>query len=289
MNIYVGVYGRSDKTNIRVVTENSKLIGYSEVEEANIHLSIKHAWDAILRGIRHALRKSGINLHDTDHDFKIGLGLKYTELEESCIAFEKSAPKIFSKIILKSDGLVLCTASHKNNGSILILDEGMVGNAIHNNAHIKIGGWGFPHADCGSFPWIGMEAIRLTLQWKDGHIKASPLLEAIYAHFDNNVYDLVHWAMETRALPDEYLIICNIVLEYLKKDDVNSIKMIQKTAREANKIYKQLQLQSELPVMSVCLYGYLAPYVEPFLSEDIKNNISHPEQNGVNGAIRLVQ
>lgn len=289
-DIYIGVYGTSSKTNIKIESADSRVIGYAEVEEANLFLSVKHTWDAIIRGIKQALSNTEINLNDTKYHFHLGLGLKYTELAETCAAFEKAKPAFIHHLKLVSDGYVLCLGAHKIIGGIIIVDQGVVGNVVTQEGElIKIGGWGFPHSDQGSFPWIGMEAVRLTLQWIDGHIEVSPLLKAIYNHFDNNTYKLVQWAMQSRAYPDEYIIICEIVLNHIRTNDVYAIQLLQKTAEEATKIYQKLIELSHIPHLPICLFGYLAPYAEKYLEKNMIRNITYPNTNAVHGAIRMIK
>ena len=208
---------------------------------------------------------------------------------EVCIDFEKAAPETIKSIKLKSDGSVLCLGTHKNNGSVIIVDEGIVGNAIAGEDSYKIGGWGFPHSDVGSFPWIGLEAIRLTLQWIDGYIESSSMIEAIYKYFDGEPYKIVQWAMKIRQTPDEYRVICDIVLHYLRLEDPYAKLIIKKTASEVDRTYQQLQQNTKLDALPCYLYGYIAPFVTPFLSENTKKNITHPNGNGIAGALRLIR
>jgi glucosamine kinase len=288
-NIYIGAYGTSDKTVIKIEHEDGSTIGYAEVEEANLYLSTKHSWDAVLRGINHALQHSDVKVDNPNYHFHIGLGLKYTELIEAGLTFQKAKPNFIQTLKLESDGYVLCLGAHKENGAVIVLDEGTVGNAVNHKQHLKLGGWGFPHADQGSYPWIGMEAVRLTLQWIDGHIEPSPLLKAIYSHFTDDTYKLVQWAMQSRANPDEYLIICEIVINHLQLNDPYAIRLLQKSAEEANKIYKKLVELTGCASLPFCLFGYLAPYAEKYMASDVLKNITYADTNGIHGALKLIR
>jgi N-acetylglucosamine kinase-like BadF-type ATPase len=115
------------------------------------------------------------------------------------------------------------------------------------------------------------------------------MIDAIYKYFDSDPYKIVHWAMENRQWPNEYFIICNIVLNHLSKNDPHSKILLKKTASEVDKIYLQLQQKTKLEYLPCYLYGYIAPYVEPFLSENIKKNITHPNGNGLSGAIKMIR
>lgn len=156
---YAGIYGTAHKTTAIIEDINGNIIGKGTSGVANIHFSVKHAWDSIMQATQKALG----NLNPNEIELYAGIGIKNTELVESCqklIALNT----LFKKIKLTSDAYILCKGSNKKNTAIIIADEGLVGNVILDNQLIKVGGWGFPHADTGSIPWIGLEAIHLTLQ-----------------------------------------------------------------------------------------------------------------------------
>jgi glucosamine kinase len=288
--IFIGVYGASDKTEIKIEFESGEIIGQIEVEEANIFLSIKHSWDAIIRGVNLILKSSGLDLQSVGYSFHMGLGLKYTELLENCIAFEKARPQEINQLILKSDGYALCLGSHKNKiGGAIIADQGMVGTLLIDEKFYKIGGWGFPHADKGSYPWLGMQAIRLTLGYVDGYIKESPLLLAILDFFNNSTSDIVKWSMNDGRRTDEYFIIANIVLNHFISKDPHAVALLKKVAEEVEQIYSQLEKKSSHPSFPFCFFGYLVSYVRPLLSERIQKNITDAQGNGVNGSLRLIK
>ncbi len=287
--VYVGIYSSAWETSACAESEDAKLIGNVLYQESiNINISIKHAWETVNKVVDMALEKGGLNPQDPNIEINVGLGIKNTELVEACMELKKQN-KRFKNFKIAADGHVLLRGSHSNDGAIIILDDGIVGNAISANNVIKIGGWGFPHADKGSIPWIGLEAIKLTIQWLDGFIEPSPLLNQIFQYFKNDVSNLVKWAMCSRTDPKEYNNICDIVLECTEKEDKNALLLIKQTAFEANKLFLKILEKLSMNYMPCALHGRLVPYAKNFLSEDIKKNLIIPAGDGVSGALNLAR
>lgn len=165
-NILIGIYGTGTKTIARIETQRGSLIGEGISGTANFYLSVKQAWDAIYDSINQALSSTEITLYSKKYNFHIGLGIKNTELPEAAHEFLKMENP-FDTLLLESDAYVACLGAHNGkDGAVIIIDEGVVGYVLQSNQCIKVGGWGFPHADTGSTAWLGLEAIRTTLQWQ---------------------------------------------------------------------------------------------------------------------------
>ncbi len=287
--IYVGIYSSALETKARAEDEDGKLLGTASCNESiNINISIKHAWEVINRMVDISLERSEINPHDPSLKINVGLGIKNTELAEACIELKRQNNR-FQKFTLATDGYVLLRSSHTNDGAIIILDDGIVGNAIKGNQLIKIGGWGFPHADKGSRLWIGLEAIIMTIQWLDGFLETSPLLTEIFHYFKNDISNLVEWAMYSRTDPRKYNSICEMVLSFIEKGDKNSIALIKHTASETEKLFQKLLEKSKVSSIPCTLHGRLLPYVEKYLSDGITKNIIASSGDGTTGAIALIR
>src|SRR3989338_1249314 len=131
--IFVGIYSSARETFAKVEDENGNLIGKAALQDTiNIHISIKHAWELIKNIVSLSFREAGIQINDTHLDIHVGLGIKNTELVEACIELKK-LNNLFKTFIIDADGSVLLRGSHKNDGATIILDYGVVGNAITSN------------------------------------------------------------------------------------------------------------------------------------------------------------
>ncbi len=283
-NYYIGIYGTAHETIACAVDEEGQYIGEGKSAVANIHFSIKHAWENILEATQQSLK----GVDTSNSKLYAGIGIKNTELIESCQKL-LSLNKTFCEVALSSDAHVLCLGINNLSTAVIIADEGLVGNVIVEDELIKIGGWGFPHADVGSIPWIGLEALQLTLQWIDSYIEETPLIKAIYGYFENDTSKLISWAMESRTNPQRYGIIANIVFEYVNSNDKNALKLIKKSANEIEKIYSQLCKKAHNENLPCAIIGPLANKVHSFLPEKMLKNMIQPSGTALDGAIKLIK
>lgn len=288
-NIYIGIYSSARETVARAEDENNELIGIAFFPEPiNIHISTKQSWEIVKSIALMSLQESGIDASDPNIEIHLGLGIKNTELVEACNKLI-SKNDFCHKITIISDSHALLLGAHGGKGAIIVLDDGVVGNMLKPDQLVKIGGWGFPHADSGSVPWVGLEAIRLTIQWLDGFIEASPLLVEIYRCFNNDISRLVKWAMYSRTDPQEYNVMCNTTLNYLQENDKYALLLMKQVGLEAVKVYEKLLERSGESSLSCSVHGLLAPYAKKFFNKKMLGNLVEPSGDGTHGAIFAVK
>src|SRR5947207_189562 len=80
-----------------------------------------------------------------------------------------------------------------------LLGQGVVGYQVQGDKNTRVGGWGFPHDDEGSGAWLGLEAARQTFQWLDHRIEKSPLIEDVFAFFNNDSEHFTLWANQANS------------------------------------------------------------------------------------------
>lgn len=275
-SINIGVFEGSNKTYIRIENDRGQLIGDETSDLINLHISVNHAWRMIIKGIKKALAPTSIKLDKKDCIFYVGLALKYTEMSESVKKLIKKNKDegLFKTFVVRSDCYALALV-HKPNHAVIVIDEGIVGNAIVKTGIIKVGGWGFPFADEGSILWLGSEAYRRTLRWLDGSLdKPSPLLKAIYKHFNNDTNQLINWAMtDFLNKKHQYRLISDMVLNFYNRGDEMAVNLIKQSALEVEKIYSTIQKVAKSKKIPLSLYGELARLIIPLLSPDVSKNL----------------
>lgn len=285
--IVIAAYGNARETTAVAKKSTGELIGTGKGEAVNIHLSVKQSLDVINQVATKALGEN-LSLDNPGYKFNLVIAIKYTELVESCIQLTKMAV-LYNSVTIKSDGQALCLGAHNSDGCVIVADEGLVGNSSVKNQSIQIGGWGFPHADSGSLPWIGLEAIRMTLQWIDGCLEETPLLKAIYNKFECKTDRLITWALESRVSTKGYMEICHLVLYYCEKNDPASIKLLKNSAKEVEIVYNKLLMKNGVNSLPCALVGELSQHIQPFLSEKMKTEIVVREFTGVDGVLKIAK
>jgi glucosamine kinase len=163
------------------------------------------------------------------------------------------------------------------------------GYQIQQGENSKVGGWGFPHDDMGGGAWLGLEAVRLTFQSLDHRLEKTPLLKEVFAFFDNDLNRFVTWA--NRATSHEFARLAPLVINHSQREEVWAVKLMKKAAHAVDRISvaldkMQQQKNERLPY---CLFGGLAPFVEPWLSESLRSRIVQRQGDATAGAILLAR
>lgn len=288
-DIFIGVDGGATKSKVRVEDSAGNLLGQGMAGPSNIRLSVDATWRAILEATEEALQSTGISLYDKNYHFHAGLGLAGCEVKEDLDDFlSRSHP--FSTIEVISDAHTACLGAHKGkDGSIIIVGTGAVGYQIEKGHISKVSGWGFPHDDMGGGAWIGLEAVRLTFQWLDHRTEKSPLVEDVFDFFNKDLQHFVTWA--NRANSSEFARLAPLVINHSQQEEIAAVRIMKKAAQAIDKIgtaLVKLQVNKNKP-LPCSLFGGIAPFLEPLLSEELHEHLVPREADANSGAIILIR
>jgi len=285
-DFFIGLDGGGTKTKLILEDAEGKRLADSIGGPANIRLSVEKAWQSIHGALESALQKAKLSLDDPDIRYHAGLGLAGTEIRAACQSF-LARPHPFATLALESDAYVACLGAHEGkDGAIIIVGTGVVGYQIEKGRKTKVGGWGFPHSDEGGGAWLGMEAVRHTLQWLDGRIAKSELLEEIYAHFDRDLEKLVIWANEANA--SYFAQMAPLVIKHLQAKDTWSVALLKMAVREIEEIDQALVCASTQKNFC-CLFGGIAPYVQPYVCRSLRKRIIPRKHDAAKGALFMIR
>lgn len=284
-DIFVGVDGGGTKSKLVMRDIDGNLLGQGLGGAANIRTSVDISIRSILDAFNQALSEAGLNKNDPNLKFHFGLGLAGTEVKAHCIEFLAKFPE-FETISLESDAFAACLGAHNNkDGAILIVGTGVIAYRIVGGGVKRIAGWGFPHDDVGGGAWLGLQATRYALHWKDGRKEYSPLLKAIFKHFDNDLMHLVAWANQANAT--EYATLAPFVIEHLAQQDPWALHIVEMAGSAISEVARAILLDQ--PKLPLCLFGGLAPFLQPFIAQDIQQHIVDRKEDAPEGAIMMIQ
>lgn len=290
VDIFIGVDGGASSCKVRVEDAAGNLLGSAKGDATTIKFSTEKAWETILNTINTAL-PTFLKLEDRQYRFHLGCGLTGCELPAACEKFLKEVPTYFSAIRLESDAYTACLGAHAGkDGAIIIIGTGTVGLQIQNGKTTQISGWGFPHGDEGSGAWLGMEAVRLTLQWLDRRFKHAntALLEMIFQKFDRDLTKLVVWA--NAANSTKFAEITPLIIQQLQQQDSLATMLIQRAAREIDRVGMAFAKYTESDrLLPCCLCGGLALLIAPYLTADFKTRIVPCKHDATCGAIFMMK
>lgn len=285
-NIFIGLDGGGTKTKLIIEDENGNLLGKGRGGPAQIRLSPSQAWDSIFHALQEALKQAKLSIHDPGYAFHAGMGLAGTEVPIASKTFlEKPHP--FQTITLRSDAYTACLGAHGGkDGDIIIVGTGVIGYQVFEDFESQINGWGFPHGDEGGGAWFGMHAIRHTLKWQDGRGKKTPMLEAIFKHFDLDLTEMVVWANQAKST--QFAELAPIVFQYLEQKDPISIQLVKTAALEIDQVGSALEKLNSTS-LPCSLFGGIAPLIEPYLDDKLKQRIVPRKHDATKGAILMIR
>lgn len=242
-DIFIGIDGGGSKSKVRIEDAAGKLLGQAIGGPANIRLSVEGAWGSIHAALKEALRPLHLCLENKNYRFHAGIGLAGCEVPEAVDAFLKYSHP-FSTLKLNSDAHIACVGAHQGaEGAIIIVGTGVVGYQIEAGQSTRVSGWGFPHDDEGGGAWLGLEAVRLTLQWLDHRIEKSPLVEDIFAYFNQDIEYFVSWA--NRAASTDFARLAPIVINHSQQQEAAAAGLMKRAACAIHRVAQALAKKAQ--------------------------------------------
>lgn len=288
-HFYIGVDGGATKTIVRVEDSNGKLLGSEVNGPANIRISVDQAWQSIYAALEKILHPLAIFPNEKRHCFHAGMGLAGCEMLEAYQTFlNQSHP--FDTLIVSSDSHTACIGAHGGqDGAIIIAGTGVVGFQLQKGKSTKVSGWGFPQDDEGGGAWLGLNAVKICLQWIDGRRPVSGLAKAVYAYFDENLDRLVSWT--SKAYSTLYAELAPLVIQQSKVGDTEAIALLQQAAFVLTQIGHALHMaqHEQTQALPCSLVGSIAPFLEPYLDANLRVRLRPCQFTPDAGAVLLVQ
>jgi glucosamine kinase len=285
-DIYIGVDGGGTKTKIRIENTDGQLIGHAIGGPANIRLSQTGAWHSILTAINDALRPLAISLEHPDYAFHAGFGLAGCEVLETYHAFLKY-PHPFATLRVVSDAHIACLGAHANEeGAIIIVGTGAVGYQIIDGKGMQVSGYGFPHDDEGSGAWIGLLAIQHTFHCLDQRTEKSPLAADVFTFFNRDKQHMIAWA--NQATSTEFARLAPLVINHSQHNEIAAVRIMKKAAQAIDRIAQGLEKMRDHAI-PCSLFGGIAPFIEPWLSNELRHSLVSKRGDACDGAIWMIQ
>lgn len=288
-SFFIGVDGGATKCIVRVEDEAGSILGRETGGPANIRLSVTQAWQSIYAALEKILSPLAMKLDDKKYRWQVGMGLAGCEVSSAYQAFLEQ-PHPFETLVISSDAHTACLGAHAGkDGAIIIIGTGTAGFQVELGETTKVGGWGFPHDDEGGGAWIGLQAVKITLQALDGRVPASDLAKLVYAQFENDLDRFVTWANQANSTA--YAELAPIVIQQCQTGDLVAQAIMQQAADAVNRLSEALQAsQSDQGCpLPYSLIGGVSPFVEPLLDGKLRARIVPSQLTPDAGAVLLVR
>lgn len=283
MELYLGIDAGGSHTRARLVTADGKVIGTGEGGPANARIGLPEALSSVEDAYLQALAEAGL---DKSHLSSIRAGLGIAGLNRRGVLpglQEHDFP--FRSIAFASDAAIANLGAHSGgDGAIVIVGTGSIGFARVGEEVYTIGGYGFPISDEGSGADLGLTAIRRSLWARDGRIPHSAMTQEVLDYFHGSAGEIVEWT--TRATPTDYAAFAPMVMDHASEGDPVAEEIVQQAARRLDRLIRVL-LDKGAP--SCCLMGGVAARMRDWLAASIRERLSEPLGDALDGAILLAR
>lgn len=285
VNLFIGVDGGGTKTEAMIQDEHGRTLGFGMAGPGNIRTSVSNSWHSVLDAIDQAARQSNLDL--SKYDVHVGLGLAGTELSSAYSLFLET-PHPFKTLILESDAHVACIGVHGGkDGAIIIIGTGVIGYQISRDHIYRTGGYGFPHSDEGGGAWLGMELFRLAFKAIDQRISWSPMLDELFK-IDFKARKQAFCDYANVATPSDYACYAPLIFKHQDYDELAQ-NLLMRAADEINQIFSGLCAQSKSSTCPLGLLGGIAPFITPYLADDLKKKLIERKADAPLGAIMMLK
>jgi glucosamine kinase len=281
--LLLGIDGGGTKCRARLCTLAGDKLGEGIAGPANIRLGLETSLAAVLQATRQALAQAGLSSNDLPRVF--GCLALAGASEPTVLAAAQTRSYPFACTIITSDAHAACVGAHRGrDGGIIIAGTGSIGWAELGGRHYRIGGWGLPVSDEGSGAWLGCEALRRVLWAHDARIAWTPVLETIFAQFENDPHAIVRWTLH--ATPRDFGSLAPLVAEHAEREDAAAIELMQLAAGHIDVLASRL---IELGADRLAMAGGLALHMKHWIADSTLTHLIPPAGDALDGALELAR
>lgn len=283
MELFLGVDAGGTHTQARLVSGRGDILGAGEAGPANTAAGLPDALRAIELAYSQALAQAGLTETEIAA-VRAGLGLAGLNRRGFLQGLQQHDFP-FKSIAFASDGAIANLGAHAGgDGAIVSVGTGSIGFGRVNKEVFTIGGYGFPVSDEGSGAELGLRAVRRALWARDGRIAHSSLTTDILQRFHDSAGEIVDWT--SRATPADYAAFAPLVLDHAIQGDAVAELIVQESARRIDSIIRGL---FERGAPRCCLMGGVAARMRDWLAASIRERLSEPLGDALDGAILLAR
>jgi len=281
--LLLGVDGGGTRCRARLGDSTGAKLGEATAGPANIRFGLERSFSAILQATTECLVQADLSSKDSSR-ITACLALAGAS-EPKHLAAAQDYPHPFRRAIVTTDAHAACVGAHGGrDGGIVIIGTGSIGWAERKGLHYRVGGWGWPISDEGSGAWLGHEALRRVLWAYDGRIDWSPLLQTIFARFEQDQHAILQWTIN--AAPRDLGSLAPMIVEYAARNDRVGRELMRMAASHIDALAERL---IALGTQQLSLLGGLAEHVAPWLSPLTKSHLMPPKGDALDGALYLAR
>ncbi len=280
---YLGIDAGGSKCRARLTDKSGTILGQGLSGPSNVRIGISETFKVLEQSYMQAITEAKLNIQKVANIHAVigiaGLGRKGAK--DALLA----QPFPFKSTTVCGDGFIANIGAHSGkDGGIVIIGTGSIAVGHVSDKDIIIGGYGFPASDEGSGAYIGLQAIRMTLRASDGRQPHSPMTDDVYKNYNHQTKAIVEWM--DKASATDYAALAPLVVKAAEAGDVNARVIMQRAATHIEAMVRGLYEQG---VPRCSLMGGLSEHIKPWLPSDIRQEITEPEGDALDGALLLAR
>lgn len=282
--LYLGIDGGGSKCKVLLADEHGQALGTGISGPANPNQGLDLAINSIMDATEQALHAAGFASNMVDQ-LIVGAGLAGVNLPKYRLMLEQWDHP-FAQFHITTDLQIACMGAHNGmEGAVIIAGTGSIGMAHVNGQTHELGGYGFSVGDQGSGAWMGITAIKQALQALDGLLPNSDLTQRVLDFTQcRNAQELAQQMANLK--PSAYAKLAPLVVEQAALKDTLALDIVLNGADYISRLARKL-LTYNPPRLS--MIGGLAPRIQPWLDEDVRERVEPAIQPPENGAILFAQ
>lgn len=253
--IIVGVDAGGTGCKAMAYDINGRRLAQTVTQPANIAVDTQ----AAITAIEYAVNLLAQQLNVSMASLAVGIGCAgYSDKDALAKVLAWSHP--FAACYVTSDIHIAHLAVHGDrDAGLVIVGTGSCGALRHNGVFSQFGGHGLWLGDDSSGAWLGLHALRHTLQVQDGLATSSILSQQICVASPDIMHNLPYYRQAPSAIFAQW---APVVFSAAKQGDAVAQDLIEQGCVYLLKLIDCVSMQGQLPV---CLTGGVGEAYLPYL------------------------
>ncbi|WP_210330363.1 N-acetylglucosamine kinase [Aliikangiella sp. G2MR2-5] len=279
-NLYLGIDGGGSKCRAIISDDQDRVLGTGVSGPANPLHGFQKSLDSILAATHLALNDANLGeKHIAQLIAGIGLaGVNLPALYQQVQSWQHP----FKQMHLTTDLDIASLGAHGgDDGAVIIVGTGSCGFVSVGQQKLTFGGHGFPIGDIASGAWMGLEAIRHTLQVLDGFKDSSILSDSVKSFYQVDEALTLSEKVAGRS-SRQYAKLAKVIFNAADEGDLTANAIVNQGIDYISRMTRSILSKSP---KRLSMIGGLAPLVlsrlPDYLSEQFVEPIAQPETGAV--------
>jgi glucosamine kinase len=268
--IFIGIDGGGTSCNAKLFDSNKNVLAEVQVGPANAFVNSQQTQHSIVTAAQMCLTQAGL-VGKTLADIFVGAGLAGMGLPSAQQAMSDWVHPFAGFAVTTDVHITALAANAGEDCGLVVVGTGSCGAKLSHGQLMQYGGYGFFLGDDASGSWLGLQALRHTLQALDGIVETSLLSDEVVLHLGHA--DIVSIINDFHKLgPKEFGQFSPIVFRCAYADDTTAIEIIKQGARYLHKLIQRVSDNYSHPVF---YHGNVMTHYIPYLQLTAKKILTH--------------